>query len=60
MTIKSVQVKQPFIINELKGRLNTFWVLVLDNQSTMNVFLDTVYLKNMHKVDIYQYRDVSH
>ena len=37
-------------LNAIDGRLNPFWIL-LDNQSTVHVFYNTIFLRNIRKVN---------
>ena len=38
------------MLNKIQGQFNPFWIL-LDNQSTVNVFYNTTFLRNIPKVD---------
>ena len=46
----NVKAKQTTTLNKVQGRLNPFWTL-LDNQSTVNVFYNALFLHNVRKVD---------
>ena len=48
--IEDLRKNQPSIFNKVKGRLNPFWIL-LDNQSSVHVFCNTIFLRNIRTVE---------
>ena len=46
----NIQAKQTTTLNKVHDRLNPFWIL-LDNQSTVNIFYKAIFLRNIWKVD---------
>ena len=48
--IENLQSNKLAALNKIEGRLNPFWIL-LDNQSTVHVFFNTIFLRNVRKIN---------